>query len=249
MNSQLTEDTEDIAAALHAGRKIRHHGPYRILIGNERLSFEPRTIADPVPTGAQILEAAGITNPVDYVAYRILHNGLLEELRPDETTDLRDSGAERFIIFRTDRSFRFLLNDRSFDWGATHITGLTLKKLAGVDPLTMAVFQESPGAPSRNIGDLDFIDLSAPGVERFATRTQEYQILVNTRPKQVVGATLMFWQIVLLAFPQAIQNVTTYYTVTYKRGPKPNPEGSMVAGDSVYLKDGMLFNVTSTDKS
>ncbi len=249
MNSQLTENTEDIAAALHAGRKVRHHGPYRILIGDKTLHFEPRTIADPVPTGAQILEAAGITDPVDYVAYRVLHNGLLEELRPDETTDLRDSGVERFIIFRTDRSFRFLLNDREFEWGATHITGLTLKKLAGADPATMAVFQDTPGGPSHNIGDLDFVDLATPGVERFSTRAQEYNILVNTRPKHVTDATLTFWALVLLAFPQAVQNATTYYTVTYKRGPKPNPEGSMVSGDSVYLKDGMLFNVTSTDKS
>jgi hypothetical protein len=142
-----------------------------------------------------------------------------------------------------------LLNDRSFDWGASHITGLTLKKLAGGDAISVAVFLETPGSAGRNIGDLEFVDLAAPGVERFVTRTQEYQIFVNARPKQVVGATLTFWAIVLLAFPQAAQNATTYYTVTFKRGPKPNPEGSMVAGDSVYLKDGMLFNVTSTDKS
>ncbi len=249
MNSQLTEEIEDIAAALHAGRKVRHHGPYRILISNEALSFEPHTIHDPIPTGSQILDAAGITDPVNFVAYRILHNGLLEALRPDETTDLRDSGAERFIIFRTDRSFRFLLNDRSFDWGAPHITGLTLKKLAGVDPVSMAVVQEVLGALGRTIADLDFVDLAAPGVERFVTRTQEYDILVNTRPKHVVGATLTFWAVVMLAFPQAVQNATTYYTVTFKRGPRPNPEGSMVAGDGVYLKEGMLFNVTSTDKS
>ncbi len=249
MDSQLTEEIEDIAAALHAGRKVRHHGPYRILIGNGSLSFEPHTIYDPIPTGSQILDAAGIIDPVNFVAYRILHNGLLEALRLDETTDLRDSGAERFIIFRTDRSFRFLLNDRSFDWGAPHITGLTLKKLAGVDPVSTAVVQEVPGALGRTIADLDFVDLAAPGVERFATRTQEYDILVNTRPKHVVGATVTFWAVVMLAFPQAAQNATTYHTVTFKRGPKPNPEGSMVAGDSVYLKEGMLFNVTSTDKS
>lgn len=249
MNIQLTEEIEDIAAALHAGRTVRHHGPYRILIGDEALNFEPRTIADPIPTGSQILDAAGITEPVDFVPYRVLHNGLLEALRPDETTDLRDSGAERFIIFRTDRSFRFLLNERSYVWGAPHITGLTLKKLAGVDPVSMAVFQEVPGAAGRTIADLEFVDLAAPGVERFAIRTQEYEILVNTRPKHVVGATLTFWAVVMLAFPQAVQNATTYYTVTFKRGPKPNPEGSMVAGDSVYLKEGMLFNVTSTDKS
>lgn len=86
MNQQATENTEDIIEALHAGRVIRNHGPYHILIGDEQLQFSPRTILDAVPTGAQILEAAGIKDPVEYAAYRILQNGLLEELRPDETT-------------------------------------------------------------------------------------------------------------------------------------------------------------------
>jgi hypothetical protein len=249
VNNQVTENTEDIIEALLAGRMIRRHGPYRILIGNDKLKFEPRTIFNPQPTGAQILEAAGIANLVDYVAYRILRNGLLEELRPDEPTDLRDSGVERFIIFRTDRSFRFLLNGRSFDWGAPHITGLTLKKLAGVDLGGMAIWLEIPGSAERPIGDQEFVDLAEPGVERFLTRAREYRIFVNTRPKEVSTPTLDFWEVVKLAFPQAVPNATTYYTITYKRGPKTNPEGSLVAGETVHIKDGMLFNVTATDKS
>lgn len=249
MTNQTTENTEDIVEALGSGRMIRRHGPYRILIGNDALQFEPRTISDPEPTGAQILEAAGITNLVDYIAYRILQSGLLEELRPDEPTDLRDSGVERFIIFRTDRSFRFLLNGRSFDWGVAHITGLTLKKLAGVDLTTMAVWIEIPGTPGRLIADQEFVNLAEPGVECFITRVREYRIFVNTRPKEVSTPKLDFWEVVKLAFPQAVPNTTTYYTVTYKRGPKTNPEGSLVAGETVHIKDGMLFNVTPTDKS
>lgn len=249
MINQTTENTEDIIEALLAGRMIRRHGPYRILIGNDALQFEPRTVSDPQPTGAQILEVAGITNLVDYVAYRILQGGLLEELRPDEPTDLRDSGVERFIVFRTDRSFRFLLNGRSFDWGAPHITGLTLKKLAGVDLASMAVWLEIPGSAERPIGDQEFVNLAEPGVERFLTRAREYRIFVNTRPKEVFTPTLDFWEVVKLAFPQAVPNATTYYTITYKRGPKTNPEGSLVAGETVHIKDGMLFNVTATDKS
>lgn len=249
MINQTTENTEDIVEALGAGRMIRRHGPYRILIGNDALQFEPRTISDPEPTGAQILEAAGITNLVDYVAYRILQSGQLEELRPDEPTDLRDSGVERFIIFRTDRSFRFLLNGRSFDWGVAHITGLTLKKLAGVDLTTTAVWLEIPGTPGRLIADQEFVNLAEPGVERFITRAREYHIFVNTRPKEVSTPTLDFWEVVKLAFPQVVPDTTTYYTVTYKRGPKTNPEGSLVAGETVHIKDGMLFNVTPTDKS
>ena len=249
MSNQTTENTEDVIEALLAGRMIRRHGPYRILIGNDALQFEPRTIFDPQPTGAQILEAAGITNLVDYVAYRILQSGLLEELRPDEPTDLRDSGVERFIIFRTDRSFRFLLNDRPFDWGAPHITGLTLKKLVGVDLATMAVWLELPGSPGRPIGDQELVNLAEPGVERFITRERVYHIFINTRPKEVPTSTLSFGEVVKLAFPQAVLNATTYYTITYKCGPKTNPEGSLVAGETVHIKDGMLFNVTATDKS
>jgi hypothetical protein len=247
--TQTTDNTEDITEALHAGRPVRRHGPYRILIGNDALQFEPRVISDPVPTGNQILEAAGINNLIDYVAYQILKNGLLEELRPDETTDLRDSGVERFIIFRTDRSFRFLLNDRSFDWGATHITGLTLKKLAGAGIEDMDVWPEVPGTAGRRIGDQEFVDLAAPRVERFQTLTRIYDIFVNTRAKQVKTPTLTFWQVVKLAYPDAVENSTTYYTVTYKHGPHSNPQGSMVAGETVHLKDGMRFNVTPTDKS
>lgn len=249
MTNQTTDNTEDVIEALTSGRMIRRHGPYRILIGNDELHFEPHTIFDPQPTGAQILEVAGFTNLVDYVAYRVLQSGLLEELRPDEPTDLRDSGVERFIIFRTDRSFRFLLNGRLFDWGTPHITGLTLKKLAGVDLATMAVWLEVPGSTARPIGDRDFVNLAEPGVERFITRVREYRIFVNTRPKEVCTPALDFWEVVKLAFPQAVPNTTTYYTITYKRGPKTNPEGSLVAGETVHIKDGMLFNVTPTDKS
>jgi Multiubiquitin len=246
---QATENTEDILEAHRAGRPIRPHGPYRIQVGDDALDFQPRVIAEPTPTGDQILDAAGITDDVNYVAYKVLTSGLLEELRPDEKTDLRHSGVERFIIFRTDRSFRFFLNGRAFDWGAPRITGLTLKKLAGVNLEENDVWLEFTGANERRIGDQDFVDLAAPGVERFHTRAKVYEVFVNTRPRQVRTSTLTFWQVVKLAYPEAVDNGTTYYTVTYKHGPASNPHGNMVAGEIVHVKDGMRFNVTPTDKS
>lgn len=246
---QLTENTEDILEAHRARRPVRSHGPYRIMIGDDVLKFQPRVIADATPTGDQILDVVGITDHINYVAYKVLKCGLLEELRPDEKTDLRDSGVERFIIFRTDRAFRFFLNQRAFDWGATHITGLTLKKLAGVGPEENDVWLEVSGAGERRIGDQEFVDLAALGVERLHTRLKVYDIFVNTRPRQVSTPTLTFWQVVKLVYPDAVENSTTYYTVTYKHGPASNPEGSMVAGETVHIKDGMRFNVTPTDKS
>jgi hypothetical protein len=39
------------------------------------------------------------------------------------------------------------------------------------------------------------------------------------------------------------------YTVTYKKAVAPMHQGSLVAGGTVEVKNGTIFNVTETDKS
>ena len=43
--------------------------------------------------------------------------------------------------------------------------------------------------------------------------------------------------------------VNTIYTMTFKRGEEKKREGSLVEGDTIRVKAGMIFNVTATDKS
>ena len=74
-------------------------------------------------------------------------------------------------------------------------------------------------------------------------------IVVNGRPKEVKEKKLCFKDIVELAFPNAPQGDARCYTVTYKHGPSQNPEGTLVEGQCVFLKDRMVFNVSATDKS
>lgn len=169
MMTNVEEDIDDIESAVRAGRPPRPHGPYRIQIGNERLEFRPAVIQDPVPTGRQILDVGGAHPADEHLVFQLLKNGLLEEMRPDETTDLRTKGVERFLVFRNDRSFRFELDGRVFEWGGTLISGLTLKKLAGVDPATYGVWLEVRGADDRPIADTELVDLAATGIERFFT--------------------------------------------------------------------------------
>lgn len=249
MSSNFEEGVEDVGQALSAAREVRSHGPYGVLIGNEQLEFMSAVIADPVPTGRQIFEAAGVREPLEHLVFQMLLNGLLEELRLDETVDLRSASVEKFLVFRNDRSFRLELDDRVVEWGGTRISGLTLKKLAEVDGATHVVWLDSRGGTDRQIDDAELVDLSTPGVERFYTALKSITIKVNTRPHQVHTATLAFIAIVMLAFPDAAPSETRIYTVTFKRGPDSNPEGTLVDGVSVKIKNGMLFNVTFTDKS
>ena len=76
---------------------------------------------------------------------------------------------------------------------------------------------------------------------------EQFAIIVNGRKKDVQEEQISFDQVVILAFGQMKPN--TAYTVTYKDGPKENPQGSMSAGDKVDVKNGMIFNVTESDKS
>ena len=167
MSEHLNPD--DVQQALAAGRPVREHGPYRVQIGDEQLAYRPALIQDPVPTGRQVLEAAGAQPVVEYSVFQVLQNGQLEGLRLDETTDLRTRGVEKFLIFHSDRSFRLDVDGVVFEWGTGRIYGRVLKVLAKVDLTTYGVWQEIPGKDDLAIGDEQFADLTANGVERFFT--------------------------------------------------------------------------------
>lgn len=72
-------------------------------------------------------------------------------------------------------------------------------------------------------------------------------IIINGREREVTGKTLTYIQVVLLAFPGDQANSNTEYTVAYA-----NPhgkDGTLVAGQTVHIKEGMIFNVTKTNRS
>jgi hypothetical protein len=77
----------------------------------------------------------------------------------------------------------------------------------------------------------------------------EHTIIVNARRKTVTGRKISFEQVVKLAFPDGPPSPQTVYTVAYSNGPPRNPEGKMIAGQTVKIRDGMVFDVTETSRS
>ena len=74
-----------------------------------------------------------------------------------------------------------------------------------------------------------------------------YSIIVNGRPREVSEHKLTYLEVVQLAYPGEEPSDTIIFTVTYS-----NPhgkDGSLVAGDIVKIKDGIIFNVVRTDQS
>ena len=76
-----------------------------------------------------------------------------------------------------------------------------------------------------------------------------YTIYVNGEQKEVTTKTVSFAQIVALAYPTPPKGNNILFTVSYEDGPPANPQGSLKDGETVKVKNGMIFNVTATDKS
>jgi hypothetical protein len=72
----------------------------------------------------------------------------------------------------------------------------------------------------------------------------EIHIVVNGRPKKVEGPSISFEQVVALAFNPVPPNAL--FTVTWSHG---NQGGSLTAGKSVPIQNGMKFDVTETGQS
>jgi hypothetical protein len=74
-------------------------------------------------------------------------------------------------------------------------------------------------------------------------------IIVNTREKTWNEKKITYEEVISLAFGSYEDNPNIVYTVTFAKGEESKREGTLVKGKDVRLKDGMIFNVTRTDKS
>lgn len=144
-------------------------GGVRVAVAKADFNFRGLKVDDPKPTGRQLLAAAGFRPPEEHLILQVLDDGALEERRLDETVELREKQDERFIAFRSDRSFRVEVDERRFEWGDDGLTGLIAKQLAGTDPECTGVWLDRRDEPDLFIEDEDVVKLGAEGVEKLRT--------------------------------------------------------------------------------
>ena len=81
------------------------------------------------------------------------------------------------------------------------------------------------------------------------------RIVVNGREKVIPSSELSsdgeisFGQVVSLAFDPPPSGPNIVFTVSYRNGGGRPPDGKLVAGRSVKIHEGTVFNVSFTDKS
>ena len=141
---------------------------YRIRIGDDETFDEQFDFDDPVPTGRQIIQKAGRRTVAEHQLLLLTQDRRLEEIDLEETVDLRARGVEKFFIFRTDRLYQFVVDDRRFPWGSDCIKESTIRFLADVGA-EYSVWQERRGEDDLLIAPGSKACLSDKGVELFFT--------------------------------------------------------------------------------
>lgn len=174
----VSENTLNIAGGT-PGQK------WPVEIAGADLVFGRHVLRDPMPSGAQIIAAAGHRNATNFIALQWLPDGALEELRLEELTDIVERGIERFIVVESDRSFRLEVEGLRLEWPCAPISGATVKALAGRSDDALVVVLERENVPDREIDDDEIVDLSAAGVEVFKLRSRPLQIEISVNEKPV----------------------------------------------------------------
>lgn len=202
---------------------------------------------DQYKTGAELKQLGGI--PLETELYLSISKPYKDELiENDNEVDLARPETEYFFV---KNKLHFTINKVAFTWYKQYIRGVQIRELGKIDADDLIYLAIERPFEDELIGDNDKVDLARPGKENFFSKEQpcDFTIIVNATPKAWKEKTISFEQVVVLAFGVMNNRPETGYTVTYSRGVEPNPEGTMVKGSIVKVKNKMIFDVTATDKS
>lgn len=144
---------------------------------------------------------------------------------------------------------QLIINEKHFEWNQEYITGAEIRNLGKI-PADDEIFlsTKKPWEDEAIVEDTK-VNLARPEIEHFYSKAKVVIIMVNGTPHKWTKEKISFKEVIVLAFGQYIDKPTMVYTAAYEDGPKQNPEGSMFAGQEVFVKHKMIFNATATDKS
>ncbi len=201
-------------------------------------------------TGQELLTIANLSPTEDYeLLYKINEKGFTP-IQLDEEVDLKSPGIEGFRA-KPYKGLFIKVDEKQFEVQDCFMTPNEIMRAAGINTdhsylneirhndieVTYQDDVEHKVAITRKSC---FVSYAVDPVEC---------VIVNARDKVWNKNEIYFEDIVKLQYGTISNDPNVIYTVTYKRGVPSKPEGSMVRGEVIYVKNKMIFNVTQTNRS
>lgn len=200
---------------------------------------------DQYKTGKELKKLADI--PLEVKLYIKVEEGYEPGIVENEDRiDIARKGLEEFYV---KDKLKFTINGTEFVSYKQYLTGKELKELGNVKETEELYLKVEPPYENELIEDSDEVNLARKGKEHFISQKFSVVIIVNARAKNWEKRKISFEEVVVLAFGTYDPNPNRIYTVSYSNGPGPKPEGTMVRGENVKVKNKMNFDVSATDRS
>jgi hypothetical protein len=204
----------------------------------------------PKITGQEILSIAGLAPSEDYeLLYKINEKGFTP-IQLDEVVDLKNAGIEGFRA-RPYRKLLINVNGAQHEVEECFLTPNEILKLAKIDADRNYLKEiRSDDVEVTYKDDAEHkIAITRKSIFVSCAREEVQFVIVNSREKSWTKDQISFDEVVILQYGQVSSDPRVVYTITYSRGVPSKPEGSMVKGEIISVKNKMIFNVTQTNRS
>jgi hypothetical protein len=171
--------TQELEAKHQAagGTRPGSNGPYQATVNRRLIDF-----AHPEPDGRDVLQAAGDHPADDYDLIALEAHGT-RSIGLDERVDLRKPGTHAFRTFKSDRIFRFTINEHGYEWGVAVISEPELREIGRVPEDEVLVLKRD--GKDEVLRTEDKLDLAKPGTEHLVTKKRLVKVFYDTEPKEI----------------------------------------------------------------
>lgn len=186
--------------------------------------------SDATPKGERILDKADFKPVSDHVLIQLMRRGS-RSIGLDETVDLTAPGTEAFRAFKSDRIFRFTLDEHGYEWGARKISEPELRIIGRVRDDEVLILDREDDDVALKPDDV--LDLGEAGTECLRTEKRLITVFFENDPREIPRGSYTTEQL------KTLFGVQTGYVLEVI-----NEEGNLTElkpGKKLRVKDGMRF--------
>jgi|GEM_PF-1518797 len=144
--------------------------------------------------------------------------------------------------------FKFKIDSKIFESEKSVISGAEMKLIAGISPDITICQVLDKKAGIKIVQNNSTVDLSASGVEMFLVIIQEFSCTLK------LNSTDVPWNKQYISYEEVVSlvygtNEVLKVSITYSHGPETNPNGNLLTGEIILVKDFIRITADGTVKS
>lgn len=202
-------------------------------------------------TGKQILTIANLTPVEDYeLLYKINEKGFTP-IQLDEVVDLKTAGIEG-LTAKPYKGIIIKVDNKEIEVNECIMTPIEIMSVAGLDTDRYSLSELRAGGVEVTYKDDVYHKIAITKNSCFISCKLNLVIecvIVNAKVKPWNNDKISFDEVVILEYGSITSNPNIIYTINYVKGVPGKPNGTMVKGEVISVKNKMIFNVTQTNKS